>query len=177
MEALNTFFGMSRTPKLEGTFQDIDFNHSKKLLGVARHAMNAGYALIEFVDFNRDLARQTGVETIAIELSGMIDGGKLESVADTLHDATLAGQGTKLSEEGLGNLRRAERLLSDAAANLKRYGNTQTVTALSGAVLGVNLGQAASPAPASSGFQINITEILLIITIGILIGILIFKKN
>lgn len=177
MEALSTFFGMSRASKLEGVFQDLDLNHSKKLLGVARHAMNAGYALIEFVDFNRDLARQTGVETIAIELSGMIDSGKLESVADTLHDAAMSGHGAKLSEEGLGNLRRAERLLSDAAANLKRYGDTQTMTALSGAVLGVNLGQTSTPAPSPSGLNINITEILLIITIGILIGILIFKKN
>lgn len=171
MNTLNPFVGAAPARPEPAGLQDLDFYHSKKLLGVARHAMNAGYALIEFVDTNRDVARQTGVETIAIELSGMIDSGKIESVADALHDSVLSGSGAKLSEDGLANLRRAERLLSDAAANLKRYGDAHTMARLSGSVMGQN-----TIVQPTSGWHITITEVLLLLAIGILIGILIWKR-
>jgi hypothetical protein len=174
MDTLNPFVGSApSTPRPSPVgLQDLDFYHSKKLLGVARHAMNAGYALIEFVDTNRDVARQTGVETIAIELSGMIDSGKIESVADALHDSVLSGSGARLSEDGLANLRRAERLLSDAAANLKRYGDAHTMARLSGSVMGQNT----IITQPTSGWHISITEVILLVAIGILIGILLWKR-
>lgn len=174
MDLFANLLGRNLPQGVGPALRELDFVHSKRLLGVARHAMNAGYALIEFVDFNREVARQTGIETIAIELSGLVDSGKLESVADTLHDSTMRGNGARLSEEGLGNLRRAERLLADAAANLRKYGDVRTVTAMSGNLLGASTLPAAAP---SGGLNINLTEVLLIVTIGILIGILIFKKN
>jgi hypothetical protein len=175
MNTLNPFAPVAERPSPAG-LQELDFHHSKKLLGVARHTMNAGYALIEFVDSHRDVARQTGVETIAIELSGMIDSGRIDSVADALHDSVLSGSGTRLSEEGLANLRRAERLLSDAAANLKRYGDAYTMARLSGSVMGQSFVGPGS-APASSGFlDIKLTDILIIVAIAVLIGILLWKR-
>jgi hypothetical protein len=99
----------------------IDYLNTKKLLSLSKYVMQGGRALVEFVDYNRTAARTAGVETIAVELSGIIDSGHIQSVYDSLHEAAFSGRESKLSREGLTYLRRSERLLAEATSNLVRF--------------------------------------------------------
>lgn len=100
------------------TFDAVDTVSAHKLLDTAKHVISGGRTLIEFVDLNRDAAREHGVETIAVELAGLIDSGRLDGVKDTLEDSLLKKRSAKVSMEGLTYLRRAERLLSEATRSL-----------------------------------------------------------
>lgn len=99
-------------------FDAVDAMNAHKLLGTARNVISGGRTLIEFVDLNRDLAREYGIETMAVELSGLIDSGKLDGVKDTLEESLLKKRQARVSMEGLMYLRRAERLLSEASRSL-----------------------------------------------------------
>jgi hypothetical protein len=99
----------------------IDYLNTKKLLGLSKYVMQGGRALVEFVDYNRSVARQAGIETIAVELSGIIDSGRIQTVYDALHEAAFSGKESQLSREGLTYLRRSERLLAEATSNLMRF--------------------------------------------------------
>lgn len=89
-----------------------------RLGGVARRVIDGAKNLVAFVDENRDLARRAGVETIAVELSGILAAGRLHSVLDAAEDAS-DGR-LHISEEGMGYLSRSERLLAEANRSLVR---------------------------------------------------------
>jgi hypothetical protein len=142
----------------------IDYLNTKKLLSLSKYVMQGGRALVEFVDYNRTAARQAGVETIAVELSGIIDSGKIQSVYDSLHEAAFSGRDSKLSREGLTYLRRSERLLAEATSNLVRF---------SGVVpgnLGLGKGNFSLGAAEPAAFP---TTLVIIGTIGTIIAIII----
>lgn len=145
----------------------IDYLNTKKLLSLSKYVMQGGRALVEFVDYNRTAARQAGVETIAVELSGIIDSGKIQSVYDSLHEAAFNGRDSKLSREGLTYLRRSERLLAEATSNLVRF---------SGVVPG-GLGRSnySLGAPEPAVFPTGLIIIGTIIAIIILLAILLRK--
>lgn len=115
-------FGVDSSPIIEA----IDYVNSQKLLDTARHVLSGGRALIEFIDLNRDVARDVGIETIAVELSSMVDSGRLEAVKDTLEESLISENPSKVSMEGMTYLRRAERLLSEATRALN--GSTSRLT-------------------------------------------------
>lgn len=93
---------------------------SRDLLGVCRSVIEGSTELIKFVDQNRESARNVGVETIAIELAGIIEGGSLSRVRDTLEEALVKNWPAQVTHEGLGKLRRAESLLADATRELDK---------------------------------------------------------
>ena len=96
----------------------IDQAKTRMLLGTAKYVIDGGRALIRFVDQNRQVARETGVETLAVELAAIIDSGRLDTVRDALEESALKGGGSRLSMDGLGYLKRAERVLAEAAGYL-----------------------------------------------------------
>lgn len=145
----------------------IDYLNTKKLLSLSKYVMQGGRALVEFVDYNRSAARQAGVETIAVELSGIIDSGKIQSVYDSLHDAAFSGRESKLSREGLTYLRRSERLLAEATSNLVRF---------SGVVPGgLGRGNYSLSGPEPAVFPTGLIIIGTIIAVIILLAILLRK--
>lgn len=147
----------------------IDYLNTKKLLGLSKYVMQGGRALIDFVDYNRTSARQAGVETIAVELSGIIDSGKIQSVYDSLHEAAFSGRDSKLSREGLTYLRRSERLLAEATSNLVRF------SGISPGNLGLGRGNFSLGASESAGFPTGLLIIGTIIAVIILLAILLRK--
>jgi hypothetical protein len=92
----------------------------KDLLGVCRSVIEGSTELIKFVDQNRDAARNAGVETIAIELSGLLEGGAIARVRDTLEEATVKNWPAQVTHEGLAKVRRAEALLADATREMDK---------------------------------------------------------
>lgn len=77
--------------------------------------------LIKFIDSDRLLAREAGIETIAIELSAILEGDGLRRMIGTLRDAASRGQSSEITFDGLERLRRAEKLLTDAAASVESF--------------------------------------------------------
>lgn len=145
----------------------IDYLNTKKLVSLSRYVIQGSRALIDFVDYNRPMARQAGVETIAVELSGIIDSGRIQTVYDSLQESALKGRESKLSREGLTYLRRSERLLAEATSNLVRY---------AGVVPGRSLnGTFSLKGAESSDFPTALVIIGAILAIAILLAILLKK--
>lgn len=107
-----------RAPKV---IEKFDLGNSQNLLGVAQKVISGCKALLEFIHGNRDLSRQAGIETIAIELQSSIENEGFERVLDALEEAATDGKPVHLSIEGLGRLRRMETLLAEASSNINRF--------------------------------------------------------
>jgi hypothetical protein len=100
---------------------DLSQEESLELLGVSDAVLAKAVQLRDFVVDHRDLARQAGIETISSEISGLLDGGRLQRVHDALGEAVSKNQPARLTEEGLSQLRRAEAILADAARQISRH--------------------------------------------------------
>ena len=93
---------------------------TKSLLGACEKVVDATAALVEFVDKNRRLARQIGVETIAIQLAGIVDGGRLGEMRAVLAQSVKQGLPLAVSPDVEDRLRRGEALLADASAEIAK---------------------------------------------------------
>jgi hypothetical protein len=98
----------------------IDSIRTRNLHDTVSYVIDSGRVLVDFVDQDRYSARMAGVETIALELAGMIDSGRLDSIKDHLEEVSLGGGESKISLDGLAYLKRAEKLLADATTGLQR---------------------------------------------------------
>lgn len=107
-----------REPKI---LEKFDLGNSQNLLGVAQRIVSGCRALLDFIHANRDLARQAGIETIAIEITSSLESEGFERVIDALEESASEGEPVHLSTEGLGRLRRMETLLSEASSNINRF--------------------------------------------------------
>jgi len=107
-----------REPKV---LEKFDLGNSQNLLGVAQRVVSGCRALLDFIHANRDLSRQAGIETIAIELTTSLESEGFERVLDALEESATEGEPVHLSTEGLGRLRRMEGLLAEASANINRF--------------------------------------------------------
>ncbi len=79
-------------------------------------------ALVDFVHKNRELARQVGVETLAIEITAIMSGEKFRQVLDALDESVFNAQPLYLTTEGMAVLRTVETLLAEASMNIRRHG-------------------------------------------------------
>lgn len=78
-------------------------------------------ALVDFVRKNRDLARQAGVETLAIEITAIMAGEKFRQVLDALDESVFNAQPLYLTTEGMAVLRAVETLLAEASLNIRKH--------------------------------------------------------
>jgi hypothetical protein len=106
------------------SFETFDEGKTKDLLGVARTSLDNAQAILEFTDANRQTARQAGIETIAVEIAALLQGERLERVLDALETSASREKPVQLSGDGLGVLRRLERLAAEAGRNLALYAQT-----------------------------------------------------
>lgn len=113
----------------------IDRGNSKLLLETARYVLGSAKTLVEFVTDNRLMARQLGIDTIVVELSGLEVSGKLQQVKDALEESVSLGAETKLTLEGLQYLKRAEKLVSDASLAIARATGDAPAARLGGSEL------------------------------------------
>jgi hypothetical protein len=101
--------------------QSMTLESSRRLLGVTKDIEEAGRLLIEYTDMNRADARLSGIETIAIEIGSILEGGKLRQVRDALEEALEKSETPSISTEAFSKMCRAERLVADAELNLARF--------------------------------------------------------
>lgn len=164
-------FPIQSQPHLQGSLlppvpplEELDPEKTRYLHGIAENIARGSRALVDFMDVHRDVARAAGIEAITVELSGIIDGHRLEPVTDELGESARLGKSSELSAEGFYYLTRAEKLLAQAQADLARYtGGTIAQPFVSKA-----LGQANLPAPASTQDNTIIIIALAIIAIAII---------
>lgn len=94
---------------------------SSELLKISRDVLRRGRSLVDFLDSHRDVARQAGVETLAVEISGVLEGGRLQAVVDTLEESSRREATAQVSMEGFDAMRRVETLLAEAVRNIDRF--------------------------------------------------------
>jgi hypothetical protein len=109
--------GVVAAPGLER----FDASAAESLYHITQSVMDHSRELLEYVDGNRDEIKPAGIETIAIELSGLIEGGGLQRVRDTLEEAILKRRSADITIEGLGRVRRAEGLLAEASSRISKF--------------------------------------------------------
>jgi len=103
------------------SLQKFDVDATKGLLVVCQAVIDQAKELLAFVDGNRTVAKQAGIETIAIELSGILEGGGLDRILASLENSALKDRTAEVTLEGLARLRRAETLLAEANNNIARF--------------------------------------------------------
>jgi|SRR3990170_5674593 len=113
-----------KVPRLYSDMQALDTEGARLLLDVTKDIIQKADSYIAYVDHNRMEARSAGVETIAIELSSILEGGRLVAVQDALEDAAKTGNRLMISLDGFAKLRRAEMLISEADQAVARFVET-----------------------------------------------------
>lgn len=108
-------------PRPPVVLQEFNPEEGTELLEVARTALAGAETLLDFVHENRDLARNCGIETIAVELLAIMQGDRFSRVIDALEESARDGIPVELSPEGLATLRRVEALLAEAWSNLRKF--------------------------------------------------------
>lgn len=103
------------------TLQAFDVDSTKNLLAVCQAVIDNSKELLAFVDGNRAIAKQAGIETIGIELSGILEGGGLDRILASLENSAMKERSAQITLEGLARLRRAETLLAEANNNISKY--------------------------------------------------------
>jgi len=85
----------------------------RSLSGICRRVLEGAQTVIAYVDENRETAKARGVEALGAELTGIIEGGRLQELQDHLDYALAQNKSANLTLENLSRLNRAERLLSE----------------------------------------------------------------
>jgi hypothetical protein len=105
------------------------------------------------------VARAAGIEALTIELSGIIDGRRIEPVTDALNEAARMGQSADISADGFYYLTRAEKLLAQAHEDLARFTGSPPLQSFQSR----GLGQASQPAIAAAANDNTVTLVALAI--------------
>lgn len=113
-----------RTPRYFSEVQTLDVEGAKRMLGVTKDIIGRATSLVDYMDRNRSEARLSGIETIAIEISAILEGGKLQSVEDALEDAIESEGRPAITIDGFSKLRRAEYLVGEVDHEISRYAET-----------------------------------------------------
>lgn len=151
---------------IQSSLDSVDQVDAKSLRGILKYVVEGGKALVEFVDYNRDEARRAGVESLAVELSGILAARRLDDIQDALSEVSLSGN-TSISKEGLSYLRRAEKLLAEANSTLLKITGSTPIPG--GYKMGANI-----------SVEFPTTGIIVagvIIAIGVVAAVILSKKK
>jgi hypothetical protein len=155
---------LPQTPPLE----PLDPEKTQRLLGVANDVVQGSRILVNFLDTHRSVARAAGIEALTVELSGIIDGRRIEPITDALDESARMGKPAEISAEGFYYLKRAEKLLAEAHEDLARFTGSQVP---GGSIMSVShpgLGQAVMPAGSSPGDNtVVIVALLAVVSVAI----------
>lgn len=109
----------------EEEFEDLDLGRAEQMLGLVREQLAKIGKLLVFLDDQRDEARRLGIESIAIELCALYEGGRLVAVRDELVDAVGHRRRARITPEGLDYVHRVEKLLAKTDAPLAAVPKSQ----------------------------------------------------
>ncbi len=110
-------FPSPRSPQVPRFWSDVQTlgpEESRALLDTTEEIIRKSQVLVDYVDHHRADARRAGVETIAIQLSGILDDGRLDSVRNAILEGLRTGERINISVDGFSKLRRAEHLVAEA---------------------------------------------------------------
>lgn len=99
----------------------LDGRKTQSLLNLCATLKGNVKQLVDFMDSNRDAARQAGIESIAIEMNTILEGGRFDRIHGALQEAALEGVPAEITIEGLDKVHRLERLVAEAGSNLNRF--------------------------------------------------------
>lgn len=94
--------------------ESFDFESTLELYQLAVSLSKRSEEIIHFTDKNRSDARKAGIETLAIEISSIMEGSRFAQVLDTLEDAVYRHEPVDLTPAGLAKLHRLETIVSEA---------------------------------------------------------------
>jgi hypothetical protein len=117
--------------------------------------------LERFLDNNRALARDAGIEMLVVQISSILEGDKFQRVADALDDAAAEKMPISLTREGSDKVHRLERLVAEADGIVVNFMGGRKI----------ELGQA-SPIGDRSSNHISIWIPVLIIGVAGIVGVL-----
>lgn len=115
---------LSGVPRYFSEVQELGTQGVSDLLGLTQGIIQRANRLIEYMDENRDEARMSGVETIAIELSAILEGGRLQRIEKALEESVQTADKPQISIDGFSKLRRAEFLVIEADKAIDRQAKT-----------------------------------------------------
>lgn len=101
-------------PAAEEPFEVLDVTRAEELLRLVRGQLTKIGDLVVFMDDQRDEARRLGIESIAIELCALYEGGRLGAVRDELESAVTGRHRARITPEGMDYVHRVEKLLAKA---------------------------------------------------------------
>lgn len=108
-------------PRPAPVFKKFEPDQAKELCLVVREVLRGCEALQAYVAANREVSRESGIESIMIEMTAIMEGPRMERVVDALEDAMLRGTSVSLTTTGLMRVRRLESLLAESSKNLSRF--------------------------------------------------------
>lgn len=100
------------------SLQKFHADNIRSLSGICRRVLDGAQEIVSYVDGNREDARLAGIEALAAEMSGILEGGRLQDLQDHLDYALARNKDADLTLENLSRLNRVERLLSEATKAL-----------------------------------------------------------
>jgi len=118
-----------------------DYDKTVELYQIGSSVKRKAQELVTFINQNRQIARQAGIELLGVQLTSILEGDRFQPVVDALEDAVHRQIPVSLTHEGLGKIHEVERLIADADNVIVHFMNGKKVEP--------SLGQAVSPqAPA-----------------------------
>lgn len=87
---------------------------------------------VTFVEQNRGVARQAGVEMLAVQLTSILEGGKFQQVMDALEASAFGNVPLSLTQEGADKISRMERLVADVDHVIVSFMNGRRVEPMMG---------------------------------------------
>lgn len=115
-------------PKLDS----YDYDETVNLYQIATSVKKKAEDLVLFVDQNRSVARQAGIEMLAVQLNSILEGDKFQRVVDSLEDAVYRRVPVSLTQDGVDKVHRMERLIADADNVIVNFMNGRKIEPMMG---------------------------------------------
>lgn len=109
------------------TLDTYEYDETVNLYQIATSVKKKAEDLIQFVDQNRAVARQAGVELLTVQLTSILEGEKFQRVVDALEDAVYRRVPIALTQEGIDKVHRMERLIADADSFIVQFMNGRKI--------------------------------------------------
>lgn len=104
-----------------------DYDETVSLYQIATSVKKKAEDLVLFVEQNRSVARQAGVEMLAVQLNSILEGEKFQRVVDSLEDGVYRRVPVSLTQDGVDKVHRMERLIADADSVIVHFMNGRKI--------------------------------------------------
>jgi hypothetical protein len=102
-------------------FDKYDYDEAVALYQIATFVKNKAEDLSKFVDENRQIARQAGIEMLVVQITSILEGEKFQRVVDALQDAVYRRVPITLTRDGADKVHRLEKLISEADSSVIQF--------------------------------------------------------